>query len=476
MENQKSCFVVMGFGLKTDFATGRKLDLDYTYHALIKPVVESKNLLCVRADEIRHAGVIDKVMYEQLFTADIVIADISTANPNACYELGIRHALRPYTTIVISEDHLSYPFDLNHILITKYTHLGLNIDYYEVLRFQKLLGEMLDALLQRSDPDTDSPVYTFYDLLIPPSLRKEADELAQKVNKAVNESKENLANVIAQQNDDAALQTISTLIKQGETALNSEQFVAATTFYNAAYQILKQGCEDQIMSNTAYIIQRLALATFQSKQPDETTALNKAINILAELDLKDTNDPETVALAAKIEKRLFFNTLKSEHLQKAISYAARSYYLLTSRYQAVNLAFLLNARAASDVYDTEQEKIADMVWAKRIRHEVIRMCEEDWITVTQTAHNQQQAILLDDQIKASQEKTLKEQQIWILVNKAEAYFGLSQMENFQQAYDQAKTLDTDGLIIKKFDQQLSKLKPIMAAYEYLLNPPRALIA
>src|SRR5258706_8205836 len=120
--DKKRCFVVMGFGTKVDYATGRKLDLDKSYRALIKPVVEEKGVTCVRADEIAHSGSIDLIMYQELLTADVVIADLSTANPNALYELGIRHALRPHTTIVISENRLAYPFDLNHILITSYTH------------------------------------------------------------------------------------------------------------------------------------------------------------------------------------------------------------------------------------------------------------------------------------------------------------------------------------------------------------------
>ncbi|MBL7712380.1 MAG: hypothetical protein JNL13_07955, partial [Chitinophagaceae bacterium] len=131
-KNTLQCFVVMGFGTKTDFATGRKLDLDYSYNALIKPVVEQKGMTCIRADEIKHSGTIDVPMYQQLLNADVVIADLSTSNANAFYELGVRHALRPHTTIVIAEQQLAYPFDLNHILISKYNHLGLNIDYYEV--------------------------------------------------------------------------------------------------------------------------------------------------------------------------------------------------------------------------------------------------------------------------------------------------------------------------------------------------------
>ena len=100
-----TCFVVMGFGKKTDFETGRVLDLDQSYLSLIKPAVEAARLKCIRADEIVHSGLIDVPMYEKLLKADVVVADISTSNRNALYELGVRHALRPYTTVIIAEEY-----------------------------------------------------------------------------------------------------------------------------------------------------------------------------------------------------------------------------------------------------------------------------------------------------------------------------------------------------------------------------------
>src|SRR6266853_1648935 len=124
-----TCFVVMGFGKKTDFETGRVLDLDQSYHNLIKPAVEATGLKCIRADEIVHSGLIDVPMYEQLLKADVVVADVSTSNRNALYELGVRHALRPYTTIIVAEELMmkSPTFDLSHIVIRKYRHLGEDI-------------------------------------------------------------------------------------------------------------------------------------------------------------------------------------------------------------------------------------------------------------------------------------------------------------------------------------------------------------
>ena len=55
---RKRCFVVQGFGTKTDFRTGRTLNLDDSY-SIIKEAVEDAGLECVRADEIMHSGSID---------------------------------------------------------------------------------------------------------------------------------------------------------------------------------------------------------------------------------------------------------------------------------------------------------------------------------------------------------------------------------------------------------------------------------
>lgn len=44
--------------------------------------------------------------------AEIVIADLTLANPNVFYELGIRHAARPWSTILIYNKEMRLPFDV----------------------------------------------------------------------------------------------------------------------------------------------------------------------------------------------------------------------------------------------------------------------------------------------------------------------------------------------------------------------------
>jgi hypothetical protein len=138
-DKRKLCFVVMGFGKKTDFETGRTLDLDATYDAIIRPAVEKTGLRCIRADEVMHSGIIDTEMYEMLLRADLVIADISTGNVNAVYELGVRHALRPNSTIIMKEDKGRLYFDLNHSSTFQYQHLGEDIGAREAARASREL-------------------------------------------------------------------------------------------------------------------------------------------------------------------------------------------------------------------------------------------------------------------------------------------------------------------------------------------------
>jgi hypothetical protein len=128
-----TCFVVMAFGKKTNFQSvpPRVLDLDKTYEHIIKPAATEAGLQCLRADEILHAGNIGVPDFEYLLNADVVIADISTANANTMYELGVRHAFRPYTTIVIAESELGRVFDMQHTVIRRYKHLGEDIGFVE---------------------------------------------------------------------------------------------------------------------------------------------------------------------------------------------------------------------------------------------------------------------------------------------------------------------------------------------------------
>ncbi|HYH87179.1 MAG TPA: hypothetical protein VEX60_17135, partial [Pyrinomonadaceae bacterium] len=249
---RKTCFVVMGFGEKVDFETGRKLNLDASYRYIIKPAVEAAGLECVRADEIVHSGVIDVPMYEQLLKADVVIADLSTSNRDAYYQLGIRHGLRPYTTIVICEDAVKYfPFDVRLVPVRQYHHLGEDIGVSEGRRAQKeLTGAIADAV-SKNPPATDSPVYVFLKDLVPPSLPGETPVATLPDAGAADDSP----------TPDSP--TIGVLMQQADKAISAGDFNGAKTLLTTVRTMMKQGGPGR--PEDPYIIQRLALATYKSK-------------------------------------------------------------------------------------------------------------------------------------------------------------------------------------------------------------------
>jgi hypothetical protein len=469
LSGRKRCFVVMGFGVKTDYATGRKLDLDKSYRLLIKPVVEGKGLECVRADEIRHSGAIDVPMYRELLTADVVIADLSTANPNALYELGVRHALRPRTTIVISESKLSYPFDLNHVAISSYTHLGEAIDYDEVTRFRKVLGDLLESVLQ--DQRTDSPVYTFLNQLTPPSLGDYAAQplaWAEQVPDQAGGAITGVATNFRTPGTGPEGKTLAALIEQGERAIRDSRFPDAKALFELALPLGKSSPGDPI-THDSYLIQRLVLATYEAKHPDELSALREAIDVLdLQLNLKDSNDPETVRLAGAIEKRLFDKGQGPEHLDRAICYYARGYYLRNDCYNGINLAYLLNARTDTPLDVTKEDRIADLVWANRIRREVLELCEQDLQEIRQ---REGQAALKPDEMKKDQETHDREQKFWYLATKAEAYFGLGELEAYKETRSEAQALKHADWMMKSFDDQIGRLRSLLEKHGHLLNPP-----
>ena len=149
----------MGYGLKKDPDSGETLDLNKTFFNIIKPVVKKLGFECVRCDEVSNSGLIDKVMYEYIWNADLVIADISTLNPNAMYELGVRHALRPSSTVIIAEERTNFSFDVGHNSIFRYKHLGVDIGVTEAKRCIKELTNHIKGILDKNE--VDSPFYTY---------------------------------------------------------------------------------------------------------------------------------------------------------------------------------------------------------------------------------------------------------------------------------------------------------------------------
>ena len=443
-ETKGTCFVVMGFGKKTDFETGRTLDLDMSYQNMIKPAVEAAGLKCIRADEIVHSGMIDLPMYEQLLSADVVVADLSTSNKNALYELGVRHALRPYTTVVIAEDGIKvFPFDLNHVLVRQYHHLGEDIGVKEARRFSTMLTEAIVTILNKDPRDKDSPVYTLLSKLDPPALGKALDD-------AIGAAKSSETSSSAPAQSTAAapdMQSVhSLLMQQVDEAQSRKDFVTAKTLLASVRQMMKPKPAEPSNSSAEpvierpedpYIIQRLALLTYKSKHPTEEAALREAKELLTVLNPETSNDTETLGLWGAVHKRLWEVTKDMSHLNEAVRSYGRGFYLRNDYYNGINLAYLLNVRCANE---SPAEAIADFIQAQRIRREVLEISNKFLET----------------------EKPSGDVQYWVKATQAEACFGMGDDAQGEKILTEALALPVAEWMKESTQEQLGKLKPLLA--------------
>lgn len=459
---QPTCFVVMGFGKKTDFETGRTLDLNLTYNYIIKPAVIAAGLKCIRADEITHSGPIDVPMYEQLLNADVVIADLSTSNKNAYYELGVRHALKPYTTIVICEDGIkTFPFDINHVAIRQYHHLGEGIDYGEVERFRKALTDAIIEIDSQDPRRRDSPVYTFLNNLTPPALAEALQAVAQgAAGSSPTASGESLEPA-----DGEPVKRYSELIRDIDEAQKAGDLDVARSLLKVLRKKMKP--KNPEAAEDPYVLQRLAFVTYKVKQdtPDkEIAALEEARDLLAGLNPTTSNDTETLGLWGAVHKRLWDKTSDPAALDEAVRSAERGFYLRNDYYNGINFAFLLNVRAghasgaarrASGPSAAASERaaaIADFVKAQRVREEVISICDQ-WI-----ASHLPPGDMASDEAKSEYLKN----KYWVVATKAEAFLGDDKPAEAETTYNEAYRLAPAPWMIESTREQRAKLERLLA--------------
>lgn len=113
---------------------------DSYYDEIIKPAAKAAGLEVRKADEIYGTGPIIHDIWNQIWAASVVIADVTQKNPNVNYELGICHALG-VPTVIITQDFADVPFDYQHRRCIKY-------DTKEV-DWQRKLRKAISATLKK---------------------------------------------------------------------------------------------------------------------------------------------------------------------------------------------------------------------------------------------------------------------------------------------------------------------------------------
>jgi hypothetical protein len=113
------------------------------YEKIFRPAIEKTKLQAVRADaEIFATGKIIDQVWRGINAAKVLVAELSTRNPNVFYELGLAHALQK-PVVLVSSNEPDVPFDLQHIRVIYY---DVNDPFWGTKLIDKIAENILSAL------------------------------------------------------------------------------------------------------------------------------------------------------------------------------------------------------------------------------------------------------------------------------------------------------------------------------------------
>lgn len=156
-EFDRLCFVITPIG---DEDSEQRRHANMVLKNIIEPVVAELGLTARRADQIDRAGIITQQIFECLAKARICVADLSFNNPNAFYELGVRHMCKlPTVQIIRKGDKI--PFDVSQGRTIKVDMTDVYSVMDSVDSARKELKQHLRQSLSSEYKGDDNPVNTY---------------------------------------------------------------------------------------------------------------------------------------------------------------------------------------------------------------------------------------------------------------------------------------------------------------------------
>lgn len=154
---EKTCFVITPIG-EDDSEQRRHANM--VLKSVIEPVMLELGLTARRADQIERSGLITRQIFEYLAKARICVADLSFNNPNAFYELGIRHMCKlPTVQIIRKGDKI--PFDVSQGRTIKIDMTDVYSVMDSVESAKKELLQHIKHCLSNEYKGEDNPVNTY---------------------------------------------------------------------------------------------------------------------------------------------------------------------------------------------------------------------------------------------------------------------------------------------------------------------------
>jgi hypothetical protein len=295
MSNKPLCFILMPFDKKPD-ATGRLIDFNAVYKNLIVPAVKAAGLDVLRADEEMAGGIIHKPMFERLVLCEYAVADLTTANANVFYELGVRHAARPWSTVLLFAEGGRLPFDVALLRAIPY-RLSSDGQVENVEAAQALLVERLTAAKQAAadKPLKDSPLFQLLEDY--PGIAHTKTDVFRDQVRYSEELKAKIA--VARQKGLQALQAVEVslgIIADVDTAVLVDLFLSYRTVSGWQAMVDLTIAMPRPVADTVLVQEQLALALNRLGRGQE------AEDILKKLMEKRGPSSETYGLLGRVYK------------------------------------------------------------------------------------------------------------------------------------------------------------------------------
>lgn len=349
-------FVAMPFGMKAEPGGARRVDFDSVYERCIGPAARAAGAEVIRADEETLGGIVHRPMYERLLLAEIVVADLTFANANVFYELGVRHAARPRSTILICADVGHLPFDVGLIRAIQY-ELDASGALTNPDGVREALVEHIEVAI--SEEVVDSPLFQLLDDYPGVSLPHEATEAFRERALWISDLTIRANDVVKPENDrESAIRELAKIEDEAGAAVKSEEQLLITLLLS--YRAVEEWGEmirvaeslEGRGDTTPILRQQLAMALSRRGERGDRS---RAIEILGEVIDQHGESPETLGILGRCYKARWRAKLENDDhgaadaLDEAIDVYRRGFESdPRDFYPGINLITLLVCRGTPD--------------------------------------------------------------------------------------------------------------------------------
>ncbi len=360
-------FIAMPFGEKFDPTQRYKINFDDIYERGIKPALERFDVESIRADEERTGGVIHLPMYERLLLAEIAIVDVTLSNPNVFYELGIRHAARPRSTIILAANEGPLPFDIAMIRAVPYKLREGKLEDEDAKELADALARRLGDTLHDVEALSDSPLFEMIPNLKEQSLPHEITDTFRDRARAFDAIRQEIDAARRLKDRAAAAAELQRIVGGlGElTQTNAEPFLEVFLAYRDIedFDAMIAFADDApawLRSSVQMLSEQLAFALNRRFEKAKDPADRKrAEEIVTAIIAEKGPSPEASSLLGRIYKSQYKDALSAGERLRAMGFLNqaidqyRAGFVADPRdyYPGINLVTLLAAKGTPEAFE-----------------------------------------------------------------------------------------------------------------------------